>query len=172
MASKSDPWNAAVDQGVLLDVPQFPSALLMRVAMVIRHNGTLVYAKRHGLTGPEWRILGHMHWFSPIRLSVLRRVANFDKAQASRVLHAMEKRGLVRRFPSEDHSYHQNIEITAEGRALADRVFPEAYAEQLRLLRLLTPEERRITYNVIQKLLGAYGVGLPIHEMASEETVD
>ncbi|HEX5959480.1 MAG TPA: MarR family winged helix-turn-helix transcriptional regulator [Hyphomicrobiaceae bacterium] len=157
----ADPWNAAVEQGRSLDLAEYPSALLLRVANVIHQESTAVYARRHGLSLPEWRILGRLSESAPMRLTTLCRISNFDKAQATRVLRGLSGRGLVRISVDSAHRHRRIVDITPTGRALADAVFPEAVAEQLKLLRALTPEERRVTFNVLRKLLAVYGTVIP-----------
>src|SRR5690606_33476409 len=56
----SDPWNAAVEEGRKLDLAEYPSALLLRVASVIHQESTGGYARKYGLSVPEWRILGRL----------------------------------------------------------------------------------------------------------------
>ena len=84
-ASPSDPWNAAVEGGRRLELAEYPSSLLLRVANVVHQEGTAVYARKHGLALPEWRILARLRESAPMRLATLCRVSHFDKAQATRV---------------------------------------------------------------------------------------
>jgi DNA-binding MarR family transcriptional regulator len=157
----SDPWNAAIDEGRKLDLAEYPSGLLLRVANVIHQESTGSYAKKHGLSVPEWRILGRLCESAPMRLTTLCRVSHFDKAQATRVLQTLSARRLVRTFADPAHKHRRIVDITPSGRKLAESVFPEAVAEQLKLLRTLSPEERRTTFNVLRKLLAIYGTEIP-----------
>jgi DNA-binding MarR family transcriptional regulator len=157
----SDPWNAAVDQGRKLDLGEFPSSLLLRAANVIHLEGTAVYARRHGLSLPEWRILGRLCESAPMRLSELCRVSHFDKAQATRVLRALTARRLVRTFADTAHRNRLIVDLTPSGQKLAETIFPEALAAQLKLLNALSPEERRATFNALKKLLAVFGADIP-----------
>jgi len=157
----SDPWNAAVEEGRPLELAEYPSSLLLRVANVIHQEGTAVYAREHGLALPEWRILGRLCESAPMRLATLCRVSNFDKAQATRVLRTLTARRLVRTFADATHKHRRIVDITPSGRKLAEAVFPKAIAEQHKLLRALSPQERRVTFNVLRKLLAVYGAEIP-----------
>ncbi len=157
----SDPWNAAVQQGRKLDLAEYPSALLLRVANVIHQESTAAYARKHGLSLPEWRILGRLAESAPMRLSTLCRVSNFDKAQATRVLRNLRARRLIRSFADPAHKHRRVVDITPSGRKLAQAVFPEAIAEQMKLLGVLTPQERRSTFSALRKLLAVYGAEIP-----------
>jgi DNA-binding MarR family transcriptional regulator len=165
----SDPWNAAVEQRRQLELAEYPSSLLLRVANVIHQEGTAVYARKHGLALPEWRILGRLCESAPMRLATLCRVSHFDKAQATRVLRKLTSRRLVRTFADAAHKHRRIVDITPSGRKLAQAVFPEAIAEQLKLLRALSPEERRVTFNALRKLLAVYGAEIPAPVASSKD---
>lgn len=161
VSRESDPWNAAFAGRRTLELAEFPSSLLLRVANVIHQDGTSVYARKHGLSLPEWRILGRLHESAPMKLADLCRVSHFDKAQATRVLRSLAARRLVRQFADTAHRHRRIVDLTPAGRKLAQSVFPEAIAEQLKLLRALSPEERRVTFNALRKLLAVYGAAIP-----------
>jgi DNA-binding MarR family transcriptional regulator len=165
----SDPWNAAVERGRQLRLAEYPSSLLLRVANVIHQEGTAVYARRHGLALPEWRILGRLCESAPMRLATLCRVSHFDKAQATRVLRKLTARRLVRTFADAAHKHRRIVDITPSGRKLAEAVFPQAIAEQHKLLRALSPQERRVTFNVLRKLLAVYGAEIPTPVTAKDQ---
>jgi len=167
--SPSDPWNAAVEQGRRLELAEYPSSLLLRVANVIHQEGTAVYARKHGLALPEWRILARLSESAPIRLATLCRVSHIDKAQATRVLRKLTSQRLVRISPDTAHKHRRIVDITPSGRRLAAAVFPQAVAEQLKLLRALSPEERRATFNALRKLLAVYGAEIPAPVAASKD---
>jgi DNA-binding MarR family transcriptional regulator len=164
----ADPWNAAVSRGRELRLAEYPSSLLLRVANVVHQEGTAVYARAHGLALPEWRILGRLFESAPMRLATLCRVSHFDKAQATRVLRALTAKGLVRTSADIAHRHRKIVELTPKGRKLAQAVFPHAIAEQMKLLRALTPEERRVTFGALTKLLAVYGSAIPVSVTAEE----
>jgi DNA-binding MarR family transcriptional regulator len=168
-AHASDPWNEAVEQGRPLQLAEYPSSLLLRVANVIHQEGTAVYARKHGLALPEWRILGRLHESAPMRLADLCRVSHFDKAQATRVLRGLTARRLVKIVADPTHAHRRIVDITPAGRKLAQSIFPQAVAEQQKLLRALSPEERRATFNALRKLLAVYGAEIPAPPRASKD---
>jgi DNA-binding MarR family transcriptional regulator len=167
--SSSDPWNAAVEQGRRLELAEYPSSLLLRVANVIHQEGTAVYARKHGLALPEWRILARLRESAPMRLATLCRVSHFDKAQATRVLRGLTARRLVRTSADAAHKHRRIVDITPSGRKLAEAVLPHAIAEQQKLLRALSPQERRVTFNALRKLLAVYGTEIPAPIAASRD---
>lgn len=158
---EADPWNAAIAGERPLDVARYPTAFLLRVANVMHFEGAAVYARRHGLTVPQWRLLHRLQESGPLGFSELCAIAFFDKAQASRVLGELRRMGLVSMTADPAHLQRRIADITERGRALADAILPEALAEQHRLLNLLTAEERRVAFRALCKLLSGYGYELP-----------
>ena len=167
--TSSDPWNAAVEGGRRLELAEYPSSLLLRVANVIHQEGTAAYARKHGLALPEWRILARLHESAPMRLATLCRVSHFDKAQATRVLRGLTARRLVRTSTDAAHKHRRIVDITPSGRKLAEAVLPHAIAEQQKLLRALSPQERRVTFNALRKLRAVYGTEIPAPIAASRD---
>src|SRR5262249_8035597 len=98
---------------------------------------------------------------APLRLTTLCRVSHFDKAQATRVLRGLTTRRLARTFADATHKHRLIVDITPAGRKLALTVFPEALAEQVKMLSALTPAERRVTFNVLCKLLAVFASEIP-----------
>ncbi|MGE3990610.1 MarR family winged helix-turn-helix transcriptional regulator [Pseudorhodoplanes sp.] len=156
-----DPWNAAVVHGRKLDLGEYPSSLLLRAANVIHLEGTAVYARKHGLSLPEWRILGRLCESAPMPLAALCRISHFDKAQATRVLRSLAARRLVRMLADPSHRNRRIVDLTPGGRKLAQSIFPEALEAQMKLLKALSPDERRATFSALKKLLAVYGAGIP-----------
>ncbi len=149
------PWLDAGPRGGGLSFDDYPAALLMRAAGTVQLAYTSVHAREHGLSVPEWRILGRLHESAPIQLAALCRVSLFDKAYAGRVLRGLEARGLVAMRIDEAHKRRQIVDITPAGRELAQIITPIARRNQMRLLEVLEPEERRALYQTLRKLLAA-----------------
>jgi DNA-binding MarR family transcriptional regulator len=152
------PWLSAGPFGGGLALDDYPSALLMRVANLIQAEVTSVYAKQHGLTVPEWRLLARLCESAPMQLAALCRTSFFDKAYAGRVLRPLEKRGLVTMTVDETHKRRVIVDITTAGRLLARQVQPVARRNQMRLLDVLEPAERTALYKTLHKLLAATAV--------------
>ena len=147
------PWNEVGPQGAGLALGDYPAAMLMRVANVVHQEVTSSYAREHGLTVPEWRILARLAESAPMQFSRLCALSFFDKAQAGRVLRELEARGLATTATDEAHKRRVVVDITPEGRALARAIFPTARRQQMKLLSALDANERATLYSVLKKLL-------------------
>lgn len=165
----ADPWNAAITGLRELDVARYPTALLLRVANAAHFGGTAIYARKHGLTLPQWRLLHRLQESGPLTFPDLCRISWFDKAQASRVLSQLDTLGLVSLTSDPAHLQRRIVAITDDGRSLANQILPDALAEQHRLLNVLDEEERSVTYRSLLKLLASYGYDLPSAPTHSNE---
>ncbi len=149
------PWNTVGPQGAGLALGDYPAAILMRVATVVQQEITTSYAKAHGLTVPEWRILARLTESAPMQFSQLCAMSFFDKAYAGRVLRGLQERGLATCSTDEAHKRRVVVDITAEGRALTRAIFPVARRHQMKLLSALDADERGALYGALHKLLAA-----------------
>jgi len=146
------PWDDPGVDGHKLRLDEYPSALIMRTANLIQAETTSIYAREHGLTVPEWRLLSRLHESAPMQLAALCKTSFFDKAYAGRILRALEEKGLVQTLVDEAHRRRHVIHLTKAGCRLAKQVEKHAQRSQSRLLELLTQEERRALYAILHKL--------------------
>ena len=85
-------------------------------------------------------------------LRALRHRLRTSKANATEVVTTLEHRGLVvrRRLPQDRRA--ATVALTAAGRALVDRLFPEHTARVQRAFAVLDDEEKRLLAEVCRKL--------------------
>jgi MarR family transcriptional regulator, 2-MHQ and catechol-resistance regulon repressor len=85
-------------------------------------------------------------------LRALRHRLRTSKANATEVVTTLEQRGLVvrRRLPQDRRA--ATVTLTAPGRALVDRLFPEHTARVQRAFAVLDDEEKRLLAEVCRKL--------------------
>ncbi|MGA0569583.1 MarR family winged helix-turn-helix transcriptional regulator [Variovorax sp. VNK109] len=161
------PWRDLGPQGGGLELEDYPTALLMRVANHLQAEITGVNAKLHELSVPEYRILSRLYVSAPMQLSALCRTSFFDKAYAGRILRALEARGLALTSVDEAHKRRQIVDITPAGRELARRIAPLARRSQARLLEVLSTDERVALYGALKKLLNANTPAAPAAPVAA-----
>jgi MarR family 2-MHQ and catechol resistance regulon transcriptional repressor len=85
-------------------------------------------------------------------LRALRHRLRTSKANATEVVTTLEHRGLVvrRRLPQDRRA--ATVTLTAAGRALVDRLFPEHTARVQRAFAVLDDDEKRLLAEVCRKL--------------------
>ncbi|MET0290786.1 MAG: MarR family winged helix-turn-helix transcriptional regulator [Steroidobacteraceae bacterium] len=155
------PWIEPGEQGENLNVEDFPSFLIWRVANSIKTNVTGRYLEQFEMTLPEWRVLGLVARHSPAPFGELVARSSMDKGQLSRTLRLIAKRGLVRtsaipldrRGRRSRSAARMEVRITTKGAALCQRIVPVARATQMMLLAEMEPEERRVVLRVLRRLL-------------------
>lgn len=108
--------------------------------------------REHGLSMRDWRIVALLGAFAPMSLNQLAREANLDKSQASRSVAELIERGLVSRAVDEADGRGLKLGLTASGRAVYRRVFPQALARNELMLSALTTAERRALDSMLERL--------------------
>jgi len=147
------PWDTLDEAGTGLIVEHFLTTTMSRVGNALRRTITVPYADAFQITVTVWRRLsgrGHAHTL-PFGQRV--RASATDKALVSRTLRLLESRGLVA-IAAEGHTPRKKLlcTITPEGQALHDQIIPIARQRQAAVLRVLSPEERRVLFTALGKL--------------------
>jgi DNA-binding MarR family transcriptional regulator len=145
------PWDV-IDGGAKLELEDYPSVMLLRLANSIQQELSSAYASEHDLTPSEWRVMARLSSSSSMQFSELCRIAAMDKAYVSRMLRSLEARKLVRTKVDPAHKRRVIVSITAKGLAMARRIFPSAEQSQFRLLAVLEPLEREVLYSALKKM--------------------
>lgn len=147
------PWDALDEAGTGLSVEHFLTTTVSRVGNALRRTITVPYADAFQITVTEWRMLSVLAHAHSLPFAQLVTASATDKALVSRTLRLLEARGLVE-MASEGHTPRKKLRctITPEGQALHDRIIPIARQRQASLLRVLSPQERRVVYQALHKL--------------------
>ncbi len=121
-----------------------------------------LYARRFGLTIPEWRVMAVLDRFGPLSANQVCRRTAMDKVRVSRAVARLVARGLVARR-ADPHDRRRAVlrlaaqgravlRLAAQGRAIHHRIVPLARAREARLLAPLTPAERATLDRLLTKL--------------------
>lgn len=156
-------WIAPGTWGEKLRFHDFPAFHLMGLAGLAKHAMAFKCLEPWDLSMPEWRLLSTVAEHSPLRFARIAQLTAMDKAQVSRALRTAQEKGLVEssllasanRPPAPDGkptAGKLQVALTAAGRAIYDKVMPLVQREQMRLIELMTPEERRVLLNITQRL--------------------
>jgi DNA-binding MarR family transcriptional regulator len=160
----ANPWVNVERDGTTLHIGHFLTFQIIRLANAAKANVTRKYLADFGLSVPEWRLLAMTVRFEPVRFSELVANSSIDKGQASRTLQVLTRRGLIaaqtlgggRRRPA-DGGAPVILTVTGKGRRLYETLLPVAQRNQAQLLHLLTREERRMLWIILNKLFAAIG---------------
>ncbi|MDF3833526.1 MarR family transcriptional regulator, partial [Cupriavidus basilensis] len=122
---------------------------LTRVALAASGHHLRVAA---GVSRREWRMLSFLGEQPGTRLTELAQSAGLDKVLASRAVHALMARGLVRRATREQDRRAAAFALSEEGEAVYQLAFAQAQAFNARLASCLDPEEARILACCLSRL--------------------
>lgn len=148
-----NPWESLAPDGKGLSVDDFLTTTVVRLGIELKRKVTQPYVERHGLTQSQWRILSVIAEHPQMRLSDLVMQAAVDKALVSRVLRQLEALGLVQ-LDSVPNAPRKGLQcrLSPSGRKLYGKAVAHARQAQADMILALTPEERRMAYDVLRKL--------------------
>jgi DNA-binding MarR family transcriptional regulator len=112
-------------------------------------------AAEHGLSVPDGDILFTLRRSGEPRLSPsqLSQWLFVTSGTMTGRLDRLERRGLIRRVPNPNDRRGMDVELTAEGRSLADELVAQHIENEERMMSGLTRDERRTLERLMRKLL-------------------
>jgi DNA-binding MarR family transcriptional regulator len=113
----------------------------MRLIPVLMRVGRRIRPASGELAVGHFSLLGTLYRYGPQRPSELARIERFTPPAVSRVVGALEDRGLVVRKPSPDDARSTLVEITDEGRRLLVEIRTEQANAVAELLGVLDDDE-------------------------------
>jgi len=105
-----------------------------------------------GLTRPEILSLIFLCFRDGITVTDICEFSGHLKANISRAVIALEKKGLVERRPHDDDQRRQLLFMTAAGRALHDRYMPGLAQREADMLACLSEKERLQFNDILRKM--------------------
>ena len=143
------------------------TALKLWVVLSRAHSAVTAHAEadaaRHGLSLAEFGALEALYHKGPLLVGELQRAVLKSSGGMTYVLDRLQDKGLVRRRPCETDRRAIYAELTGEGEALMDRIFP-IHAESLEAAEAgLTPAEQKEAIELLKRL------GLEAEEKALPE---
>lgn len=153
LTGRPGPWTDLDPDGENLVVHDFLTTRLSALMSSLRRRVTMPYAKAFGLSIAEWRILSLIAHAGLLPFGDVVVQSTSDKAQVSRVVRLLEKRGLVTTQPGSDASKKRiDCAITSAGMELHDKLIVVARRRQAELIRSLDQHEREMLFATLEKL--------------------
>lgn len=159
-------WVAPGANGEQLRFQDFPVYHLMNLAGLAKQSMMHRHLEPFSLSMPEWRLLTTVAQHSPIRFARIAEITAMDKAQVSRALRTAQGKGHVQTaimpagrpalgVAGASAAGRVEVVITPAGREIHDQVMPLVQRDQLKLLELMTPDERRTLLQFAQRMFAA-----------------
>jgi DNA-binding MarR family transcriptional regulator len=158
----TDGWRDLGANGSKLQVNEFLTFHLLRLASLAKATVSKEYLEPAGLSVPEWRLLASVANFSPVPFADITAMTSMDKGQVSRTLRSAQAKGYVvtelvpvdRRNGDTASSSMSRVvvSVTPAGLELYRTVLPNAQRYQASLLEVMEPDERSVMLNVLQRM--------------------
>lgn len=140
------------DKPDALTIRELVSYRLQKAAYYATKHSYVVYTRKFGITGVEWRLIGNLYTDGPLSLVRLAEEVDIQLAQASRMMSSLIKRGLAQGESDENDGRSVKLSLTAEGKALYRKVFAEAVERHEKLLSVLSKTEQLYLFQALEKL--------------------
>lgn len=110
-------------------------------------------AERHDLSIAEWRVLGQLATNSPTTVRDVAAKTYMAKSQISRAAAVLVRAGLARRQRDAEDERSAIFTLTREGRRKYETVIRMSRERQRRLIAQLEPQERRVMFEALGRLI-------------------
>ena len=135
-----------------LDLETFLPYRLSVLSERISNAIARVYARRFGLSIPEWRLIAVLGRFGPLSANGVAGRTYMDKVRVSRAVQRLLERGLIERAMDEEDRRRSILRLSPEGAAIRAEVAPLALDIESRLMAVLSVEDREDLDRILRLL--------------------
>jgi DNA-binding MarR family transcriptional regulator len=139
----------------MFELDRFLPYLVNNLATRLSDELAAVYQTRFGITIPEWRVIAHLAANKNVSIrEIFIRVA-MDKSKVSRAAARLELSGIVKKTVNTSDRRLIELQLTAKGQKLFEKIEPLALAYERQALSALSAQEAETFRTLISKLLAA-----------------
>lgn len=151
-------------RGPAIDLAQYAPAYFTFITNKWSRGASSHYLDTYGVGVETWRVLVMLAIEESVTAQRVVQLIGMDKASVSRTFKSMHEKGLiVFRHDTQDGRL-RHATLTAEGRALHDRILRFALAREQSLLSVLSNDEVTVLIDLLQRI----HANLPAVEAASD----
>ena len=132
---------------------RFLTYRLHRIAKISDRDSAAAYQAELGLSLSEGRCLAAVGQFEPASVKDIARLANLDKANASRAADALVARGLVEKAASATDGRGVALTLTREGRPVWRRVMKLIERRNAEVFGVLGAQDLRMLDGLLDRLV-------------------
>ncbi len=133
---------ALPDNGPALDLEHFLPYRLSVLSNTVSSALAGAYARRFGLTIPQWRVLAVLARTPGLSAAAVGERTAMDKVAVSRAVTGLARARRLRRVLAPKDRRRSVLTLTASGLRVYERIVPLARAYERRLVAELSPDER------------------------------
>jgi DNA-binding MarR family transcriptional regulator len=135
-----------------LKLEEFLPYRLNVLASFVSQALSRVYAERHGIGVPEWRVLVTLGQFGVMTGKAIGAHSHMHKTKVSRAVAELEKRKLLSRRANRADMRESFLSLTPAGRAMYEDLAPVALDFAHRLFEVLDPADRAAFDRALKQL--------------------
>lgn len=111
--------------------------------------------RAHGVTEEQWRVLRALTTADALRIGQLAELTYLSMPSLSRLLRALDARGLIERRAELDDARATRISISPAGLALIERIAPQSEARYAQIAERIGPDDLQALYLLLGRLTDA-----------------
>jgi DNA-binding MarR family transcriptional regulator len=139
------------------DLSSFLPYLLNQAAELVSANFQPNYRDRYGMLRTEWRVLFHLGRHGEMTAKQICDQAMLHKTKVSRAVHALQKKGLLRRETSAEDRRAEVLSLSPRGKIVFNDLSLAAKDFESDLAALLSVQELEHLRGTLTKLIDASG---------------
>jgi DNA-binding MarR family transcriptional regulator len=122
------------------------------LASLVSQALSRIYAQRHGIGVPEWRILVTLGQYGTMTGKAVGEHTHMHKTKVSRAVALLERRKFLTRHVNRSDLRESLLNLTAEGRAVYEDLAPIAIDFAQRLSDVIDPADRAVFERALDDL--------------------
>ena len=154
---------------VLIHLEQFLPFRVSVLSNRISSNIAKIYGDRYNMSIPEWRVLTLLALYPGSSASEVSERSAMDKVAVSRAVARLLERDFILREIHGDDRRRSMLALSTSGREVYETVSPLVNEMEARLMSVLTPQERELLEQLIDRL-ALHGVPRMSETEAATET--
>lgn len=125
------------------DLADFLPYRLALIAERVSRRLEVEYARSHGLSLAEWRVLANLNQLGKASVRDIQLVTNLEKSRVSRAVSRLEQSGCVKKTTSTEDARLVEIAMTRKGNSTLNEIIPVAKSIEQRLLAEVTRKQMK-----------------------------
>jgi DNA-binding MarR family transcriptional regulator len=145
--------NVDIDENInIVQLNQFVPYRMVHLAANISLALSKIYKQEFDISIPEWRVLAQLAQQQKLYSKDIGEITSMDKSKVSRAVKALvRKHYLIRQTDTKDNRAAY-LSLTAQGKALYQKIVPKALQWERELIAVLEASEHKDLMNILDKL--------------------
>jgi len=140
----------------LKDAERISELLTFRLARLVAVNdkaGARWMNSNFNIKLNDWRILGLVHEFGPVRVGLIADILMLDRGQVTRVVQGLVQRGLLESTAGKTDARSTELTLTEPGKQVQQQIMKFASDRNKQVVAPLSKEETEQLFAILDKLI-------------------